>query len=388
MFGSAMHGWGFSIQDFSKFVAKRTGASERVLNKTLWGEYYYNVRSRKVCRLRHRGAEAGQQDAKSTMFSQFCLETIRRFYLATGTDENTAQGTGALGSSSVNAGGSGSSTFNAAMLEKMVKQIPELEPLVPRLSKLKPGCVREVLGSWMPISEVLLRHIVRHLPSPVEAAAYRVPPLLDCPLPGPASGPLTVLGTMVGGALGALGNLAAKGVKAALESANSNKPSSTVPAQEPDSESVPGIAVEGGSHGGQCVGTAKGESTVSESETQTGLKTDNEQKASGSGDGGKKAGDATESVSTRQDPPETSSSIGQSVLRADSDGVAVAYLSKYLGADLSRNLLLGDRLVRGEANQDQFVGMLRVFSGTLRPGMTLLQSSLDLSEFAEAGVLR
>jgi ribosome assembly protein 1 len=48
VFCSAVHGWGFSIQSFAKFVSKKIGASEKVLQKTLWGDYCYNVKQKKV----------------------------------------------------------------------------------------------------------------------------------------------------------------------------------------------------------------------------------------------------------------------------------------------------------------------------------------------------
>ena len=313
LFASAMHGWGFSIQDFSKFVAKRTGASEVVLNKTLWGDYWFNVKARKVMRMRGRATDT--TDQRSTMFSQFCLETIRRFYLATGTTDNSEQTLSTAANVNVSSSES-SEGLNLPMLEKMVTQIPELTELVPRLPKLKPGCVREVLGTWMPISEVLLRHVVSYLPSPVEAARYRVPPLLEYPVPtASSSGVVGAIGSFLGETLGALGSLAVK--------------------------------------------TAK---SVSSQTSQTG------------GDGSKVG---KPEVRKELAPiPLSSSALGRAVLQADSSSPAVCYCTKYLGADLERSILLGDRLVTGNGkNQDQFVAMLRVFAGTLLPGMNLMQAS-------------
>ena len=52
LFTSAMHGWGFSIEKFAEFVAAKTGMSKEVLLKTLWGEFTYNPKTKKVQRMK------------------------------------------------------------------------------------------------------------------------------------------------------------------------------------------------------------------------------------------------------------------------------------------------------------------------------------------------
>ena len=313
LFCSAKHGWGFSIQDFSSWVAKRTGVSETILNKTLWGDYTFNVKMKKVTRLKRNTAD----DTRSTMFAQFCLETVRRFYLATATNDNTEQGLAFQSQKDTGA----SSEVDVVMLEKMIKSIPELTDFVPKLPKLRPGCVRDILGSWMPVSEVLLKHVIQFLPSPVEAASYRIPAMLEYPIPTSSGGTAAVIGKLALGALGAI-------VKTA------------------------GAVVE------NISGTAKEDSNTSDSVT--------------------KSSTAVEKQTNQSQLVATG--IGKSILCADRSGPAVAYCTKYLGADLERNVLLGDRLVHGSgSNQDQFVGVLRIFAGTLRPGMTMMQATSSAS---------
>jgi len=58
--------------------------------------------------------------------------------------------------------------------------------------------------------------------------------------------------------------------------------------------------------------------------------------------------------------------ISDSLRESNADGPAVAYLAKFLAADLERCVLTGDTLIGDE--DVQFVGICRVFSGTLRPG--------------------
>eukprot|EP00442_Polarella_glacialis_P001055 CAMPEP_0115116006 /NCGR_PEP_ID=MMETSP0227-20121206/43027_1 /TAXON_ID=89957 /ORGANISM="Polarella glacialis, Strain CCMP 1383" /LENGTH=1060 /DNA_ID=CAMNT_0002516779 /DNA_START=121 /DNA_END=3300 /DNA_ORIENTATION=- len=58
--------------------------------------------------------------------------------------------------------------------------------------------------------------------------------------------------------------------------------------------------------------------------------------------------------------------VAKGLRGSDPDGEPVAYLAKFLAADLERLVLTGDTL---NGDEDvQFVGISRVFSGTLRPG--------------------
>jgi ribosome assembly protein 1 len=47
-FSSAVHRWAFSPSQFSEFYAKKLGVNSQVLTKCLWGEFYFNPKSKKV----------------------------------------------------------------------------------------------------------------------------------------------------------------------------------------------------------------------------------------------------------------------------------------------------------------------------------------------------
>ena len=84
------------------------------------------------------------------MFSQFCLDTIWKFYTATWTGGLNEQNTGVV---------------DIELLKKLAKSIPELGQV--DLEKLKPGCIKETLGRWLPIANSILKHCIDDLPSPV-----------------------------------------------------------------------------------------------------------------------------------------------------------------------------------------------------------------------------
>ena len=73
LFTSAVDGWGFCIKQFAKIFADKLGFSERVLMKTLWGDYYLNMKLKRIL----KGAQA---KAKKPLFVQLILESIWTLY--------------------------------------------------------------------------------------------------------------------------------------------------------------------------------------------------------------------------------------------------------------------------------------------------------------------
>lgn len=73
LFASAIDGWGFSIKDFAKIFAEKLGFSEKVLSKTLWGDYYLHMKSKRIM----KGA---QEKAKKPLCVQLILENIWALY--------------------------------------------------------------------------------------------------------------------------------------------------------------------------------------------------------------------------------------------------------------------------------------------------------------------
>lgn len=73
LFTSAVDGWGFGIREFARIYAEKLGFSERVLMKTLWGDYYLNGKLKRI----FKGA---QEKAKKPLFVQLILESIWIMY--------------------------------------------------------------------------------------------------------------------------------------------------------------------------------------------------------------------------------------------------------------------------------------------------------------------
>ncbi|XP_078097129.1 elongation factor-like GTPase 1 [Mustelus asterias] len=75
VFGSAIDGWGFRIEQFVQMYSQKVGISAEVLLKTLWGDYYLNTKTKKIM----KGA---QSKGKKPLFVQLVLENIWSLYEA------------------------------------------------------------------------------------------------------------------------------------------------------------------------------------------------------------------------------------------------------------------------------------------------------------------
>ncbi|XP_018046309.1 PREDICTED: elongation factor-like GTPase 1 [Atta colombica] len=73
LFTSAIDGWGFSIMEFAKIYSNKLGFSEKVLRKTLWGDFYINNKMKRIM----KGA---QEKAKKPLFVQLILDNIWVLY--------------------------------------------------------------------------------------------------------------------------------------------------------------------------------------------------------------------------------------------------------------------------------------------------------------------
>ncbi|KAF4017850.1 hypothetical protein G4228_009651 [Cervus hanglu yarkandensis] len=73
VFTSAIDGWGFGIEHFAKIYSQKTGIRKEVLLKTLWGDYYINMKAKKIMKV-------DQAKGKKPLFVQLILENIWSLY--------------------------------------------------------------------------------------------------------------------------------------------------------------------------------------------------------------------------------------------------------------------------------------------------------------------
>ncbi|XP_046508398.1 elongation factor-like GTPase 1 isoform X3 [Equus quagga] len=73
VFASAVDGWGFSIEHFADIYSQKIGIRKEVLLRTLWGDYYVNMKAKKIMKV-------DQAKGKKPLFVQLILENIWSLY--------------------------------------------------------------------------------------------------------------------------------------------------------------------------------------------------------------------------------------------------------------------------------------------------------------------
>lgn len=149
VFASATDGWGFTIEDFSKLYAKKLGIQENILLKTLWGDYYANVKAKKI----FKGAQA---KGKKCLFAQFVLENIWSMYDTVLTRRDKEKCEKIVESLNINV---------SARDKRLINTEPK-------------SYLRAICNQWMPLSSAVLSSICHHLPSPLSISDEKVEGLM------------------------------------------------------------------------------------------------------------------------------------------------------------------------------------------------------------------
>lgn len=142
-FGSGLHAWWFTIGTFARMYAKKFGVPVEKLQTKFWGDNFYDAKSKKWVK-RNKNKE-GKELPRG--FCKFILEPMRGIVDSIMNEED----------------------------EKAKKLIKKLKIKLPKEAdnqKAKP-LLQTVMRSWLPAGDALLGMIVKHLPSPVVAQAYR-----------------------------------------------------------------------------------------------------------------------------------------------------------------------------------------------------------------------
>lgn len=154
IFGSAIDGWAFTVRQFAALYEKKLGIKRSVLEKVLWGNFYFDPKTKKVLGQKHlKGRNL------KPLFVQLVLEQIWAVYGAT-TGGDTGKG-------------------DPALLEKITKSLNITLPRHILNSRDPRTLLTTVFSSWLPLSVALLVSVIESLPSPRVAQAERLPELLN-----------------------------------------------------------------------------------------------------------------------------------------------------------------------------------------------------------------
>uniref|UniRef100_A0A2K6FD29 Tr-type G domain-containing protein n=1 Tax=Propithecus coquereli TaxID=379532 RepID=A0A2K6FD29_PROCO len=146
VFTSAIDGWGFGIEHFAKIYSQKIGIKKEVLLKTLWGDYYMNMKAKKIMKV-------DQAKGKKPLFVQLILENIWSLYDAVlkRDKEKIDKIVTSLG------------------LKIGAREARHSDPKVQ---------INAICSQWLPISHAVLAMVCQKLPSPLDITAERVEKLM------------------------------------------------------------------------------------------------------------------------------------------------------------------------------------------------------------------
>jgi elongation factor 2 len=151
-FGSALHGWGFTLTTFANIYASKFKTDKKRLTGKLWGDNYFNAKTKKW----QTENEDDDGNELKRAFCNFILDPLLKLSnsIATGKKE-----------------------VYQPLLEKLniVLKGEELDLQGKHL-------IRKVMQKWINASEALLEMIILHLPSPKTSQKYRTLYLYEGPM--------------------------------------------------------------------------------------------------------------------------------------------------------------------------------------------------------------
>jgi len=149
VFSCAVDGWGFRTSQFALLYSQRLGISQKLLEKTLWGEYYFNPKTKRVHTKSSQDSTSKQRLVP--MFVQFILKNIWDVYTAVTIERDSAK------------------------TQKIVSSLKLSIPPRELGSSVDPKqIVQSIFSRWLPLSTAILEMTVEHMPNPIEAQELRI----------------------------------------------------------------------------------------------------------------------------------------------------------------------------------------------------------------------
>lgn len=147
IFCSAVDGWAFTVNDFAQLYASMLDVQPAELRHALWGDYYWNGKSRKI-------VSGAQAKAKKPLCVQFIFENIWNLY-------------------------------DLLLVRKDREKIPDIVAklgitLSPRDLRLTDARIQlqAIFTQWLPIERAVLEQVVRIVPPPGRMSAERAEQLM------------------------------------------------------------------------------------------------------------------------------------------------------------------------------------------------------------------
>jgi elongation factor 2 len=148
-FGSGLHGWAFTLKQFSEMYAAKFNVPVEKLMKKLWGENFFNPKTKKWSKTK-------AEDNKRS-FNMYILDPIYKVFDAI-------------------------MNFKKEEIDKLLDKL-EVKGKMKYEDLQMEGklLMKVVMRTWLPAGDAMFQMIVVHLPSPVTAQKYRTDMLYEGP---------------------------------------------------------------------------------------------------------------------------------------------------------------------------------------------------------------
>jgi len=148
-FGSGLHGWAFTLKQFSEMYASKFGVDVDKLMKKLWGENFFNAKTKKWAK--------AKADDNVRSFNMYILDPIYKVFDAI-------------------------MNFKKDVTDKLLDKL-DIKGKMKHEDLQMEGkpLMKVVMRTWLPAGEAMFLMICIHLPSPVTAQKYRTEMLYEGP---------------------------------------------------------------------------------------------------------------------------------------------------------------------------------------------------------------
>ncbi|XP_015125815.1 elongation factor-like GTPase 1 isoform X2 [Diachasma alloeum] len=148
LFSSAVDGWGFQVSNFAKIFSEKLGFSEKVLLKTLWGDYYLNMKAKRI-------VKGAQEKAKKPLFVSLILDNLWMLYDTVVVRKDK---------------------------EKMLSMVEKLNIKLTtrdlRVTDVK-AQLQAICSQWLPLSKSCLDVVCNKVPSPLDLSPEKIERLMS-----------------------------------------------------------------------------------------------------------------------------------------------------------------------------------------------------------------
>lgn len=147
IFASAFDNWAFTLGTFSDILSKKFGFKKEVLQKVLWGDFYYNPKTKKI-------SKNPFSEKSRPIFVDFILENIYKMYRMVTVEKDLEKIKKICESLNV--------TISTKELNKI------------NLEKNSSLILKSIMRQWLPIPQTVFDVCIEHLPNPIEGLKTKI----------------------------------------------------------------------------------------------------------------------------------------------------------------------------------------------------------------------